>query len=99
MKAMTGCLTRVCTAVIARPVLRLHQVRLRSSVARPSWTMRLRKVPRPDLAALLLPQPDQGLFILPHDDSGIGAANKMAVGRFVLKGSCHPDAPDVPASC
>jgi hypothetical protein len=41
MKAMTGCLTRVCTAVIARPVLRSYQVRLRSSVARPSWTMRL----------------------------------------------------------
>jgi hypothetical protein len=38
---MTGCFTRLWTFVIAWPVLRSYQVRLSSSVARPSWTMRL----------------------------------------------------------
>ena len=57
------------------------------------------EVLRADLAPLFLPQADQGLLVLAHDDAGIGAADEMAVGRLVLKGSCHPDAPYVPASC
>jgi hypothetical protein len=40
MKERTGCLTLVWTAVMACPVLRSYQTRLRSSVTTPSWTMR-----------------------------------------------------------
>jgi hypothetical protein len=40
IQGITGCLTLDWTAVMARPVLRTYQARLRSSVATPSWTMR-----------------------------------------------------------
>src|SRR2546430_1618404 len=38
---MAECLTRRWTSVTGRPVLRSYQDRLSSSVAAPSWTMRL----------------------------------------------------------
>ena len=38
---MAEWLTRRCTSVMARPVLRSYQARLSTSVAFPSWTMRL----------------------------------------------------------
>jgi hypothetical protein len=41
IQAMAECLTRCCTSRIRRPELRSYQERLRSSVATPSWTIRL----------------------------------------------------------
>src|SRR6266508_14528 len=38
---MAECLTRRCTSVMARPVVRSYQLRLSASVATPSWPMRL----------------------------------------------------------
>ncbi len=41
IQRITGCWTRRCTCVMTCPVLRSNQCRLRGSVTRPSWTMRL----------------------------------------------------------
>ena len=78
-----GCWTLRWTSVMVWPVLRSYQRRLRSSVARPSWTMRLPdEVLRLDLAAFLPPQPHQRRFIIAHDDPGVGAADEVTtVGR------------------
>src|SRR6266498_1573696 len=66
---MVECLTRLWTAVTRRPVLRSYQVRLSSSVAVPSCTMRL-----PDKSSgsasppLLAPEAEQRSFIAAHND-------------------------------
>ena len=67
---------------MVRPVLRSYQSRLRFSVTRPSWTMRLsERSSGSSLAPLLSPEPDQLLFIGAHDDPGIGAADEGATLR------------------
>ena len=71
-------MTLVWTAVMACPVLRSYQARLRSSVDDAKLDDEVRReVLRPDLAPFLLPQADQGLFVLPHDDPGVGAADEV----------------------
>src|SRR5262249_40220395 len=73
----TGCRSRCWTDSIVCPVLRSYQLRLRASVTRPSWTMRL-----PDRSSgsasprFLPPEADQGCFIAAHDDPGIRATYK-----------------------
>src|SRR6516164_6323737 len=60
---------RTCpwTSVSTCPVLASYQRRLRSSVATPSWTMRLPEVFWLDLAPLLSPEPEEGGLIAAHD--------------------------------
>jgi hypothetical protein len=88
---MTRCLTRLCTSVIARPVLRSYHWRLRSSVTKPSWTIRLVERPlRTDFATFLLPLAHRGFFVPAHDDAGVGAVDGggpgvRAPGRLPLR--------------
>ena len=74
-------------------VLASYQRRLSSSVATPSWTMRL-----PDRSSgstsprFLPPEPQQGGLVIAQDDPGIRAADKVsALGRFEPR--THVDPP------
>ena len=60
------------------PELSSYQRRLRSSVTKPSWTIRTPdRSGGGDLAALFRPEPEKGLLVFAHDDPGIRAADEV----------------------
>src|SRR5262249_40183215 len=79
IQSMAECLTLRWTSVTRRPVLRSYQVRLSSSVAAPSCTMRFpEKVLRFGLASFLAPEANQGRFVAAHNDPRVRAADEKA---------------------
>jgi hypothetical protein len=84
---MAECLTLRWTSVTRRPVLRSYQQRFSSSVATPSWTMRLPDKSSGSASPRFSPELDQGRFVAAHNDSGVRAADKgapMRVGNIGL---------------
>ena len=79
IQRLTGWKTRRWTSVTTWPVLRSYQRRFSSSVAWPSWTIRLPERSSGSTSpALLPPQPEQGGFVVAHDDPGVRAADEGA---------------------
>jgi hypothetical protein len=79
IQGIAECLTRRWTSSTVRPVLRSYQVRLRSSVALPSCTIRLPdRFSWPTSPRFSCQRPDEGYFVAAHNDPGVRLSYKAA---------------------
>ena len=90
IQRMTGCWTQRCTSVTSWPVLRSNQRRLSSSVARPSWTIRLPERSSGSASPRFSRQSrSRAASSRPHDDPGVRAADEGAAIATPLRNLCN----------